>query len=78
MLKDGQRSCAVCSVPIDSEEQYVVLTIPKDKAAPFLALTQGEPDLARRVREDSQGDLRLEVCAACHLHITALSMDTTQ
>jgi len=49
MVKDGQRLCGICGAEIQPADQCVVLTVPKDKAAPFLVLAENDPDVAGRI-----------------------------
>jgi hypothetical protein len=78
MVDDRERSCGICGVAIEEDGQFVVVTVPKDKAAPFLALANSEPDLAAKMLEDAHGNLRMTVCLVCHLYMSTPGVDTIQ
>jgi hypothetical protein len=78
MVDDRGRSCGICGEAIEEGEQFIVLTVPKHKAGPYLALAYSEPDLASRISEDAHGNLRMEVCLACHLHMALQGVEPIQ
>jgi len=69
MRQARRRSCCVCGRRIRKGEQFAIVNIPKEKTAPYLALAEVGLELATRMLEDAEGNLRLNVCFLCHLII---------
>ena len=67
VLKGRDRFCDVCGAAILKGEKYAIVTVSKDNAELFHALTEREPGVAPTTSVDSHGNLRLDLCLACRL-----------
>jgi len=68
MLKDEARICDVCGDDIPKGEKYRVAVVPQRTADIFRAMTaEQDPDLIPTSTVDPRGNIRLDMCLACHL-----------
>ena len=68
VLKGKDRSCDVCGAAIVKGEKYAIVTVSKENAELFHALTEGEPATAPTISVDPHGNLRLDLCLNCRLN----------
>ena len=77
MLKNLLRSCDVCGSEIPKGERYVVSKITKHRLQFIEDLMPGiEPDMLPVMDMDAQGNLRLDICLACHLNMSVPGTET--
>ena len=69
MLRDVGRLCDVCGYNILKGEKYIVSKVPKTNAQTILEMTQANPETAPTTTVDSEGNLRLDICLDCHMHM---------
>jgi hypothetical protein len=67
VLKGNDRFCDACGNPIVKGEKYAFVTVSKDNAELFHALTEAEPGMTPTISVDSRGNLRLDLCLDCRL-----------
>ena len=68
VLKGKDRFCDVCGAAIVKGEKYAIVTVSKDNAELFDALTESGPDMAPTISVDSRGNVRLDLCLGCRLN----------
>ena len=68
VLKGKDRFCDVCGNAIVKGEKYAIVTVSKDNAELFHALTESEPGMAPTISVDSRGNVRLDLWLGCRLN----------
>ena len=78
VFKGKDRVCDVCGAAIVKGEQYAIVTVSKDNAELFHALTETEPGMAPTISVDSHGNVRLDLCLNCRLNTKFPGDETVQ
>jgi hypothetical protein len=69
MLKDGLRTCDVCTLPIAENESYSVVAVPKRQAEIAISLFEGDPELTPTYTVAENGTAQLELCVDCKMNM---------
>ena len=71
MLNGNERQCDVCGSEIAKGEKYRLSVVSKKNAGVFRSIMQSEsdPDLIPTSTEDAKGNIRLDICLDCYMHM---------
>jgi hypothetical protein len=71
MIKDNVRVCDACDFPIEQGERYRAVLVSEQQAWKFKSIIGNlcDPEMIPTFTEDSKGNVRLDICLDCYMHI---------